>query len=50
MEQFHTLFEQILAQNGLNSYINDHNTETFERYHHSVRWLHERKERCRAAR
>ena len=31
MEQFPTLFAHILTQNGLESYINDHNTETFER-------------------
>ena len=31
MEQFCTLFEQVLTQNGLKSYINDHNTATFER-------------------
>lgn len=31
MEQFHTLFEQILTQNGLETYINEQNTATFER-------------------
>lgn len=31
MEQFHTQFEQIFAQNGLDIYINEQNAATFER-------------------
>ncbi len=31
MEQFNTQFEQIFAQNGLQSYINEQNTASFER-------------------